>query len=127
MSSVARGLPGDSNSVLHTVATGPADALEPDTENALHDPSVCLIDSAIRSGWHPPSEMPVRTACRRRRDRPEAKASMPVPGIPSIALTHVTDPNVRRALPRLVTAGYPRCEGWKLDPRGVALRRHRLP
>jgi hypothetical protein len=53
MSSVARGLPGDSNSVLHTFATGPADALEPDTENALHDPSVCLVYSALRSGWLP--------------------------------------------------------------------------
>jgi len=92
MSSVTGGLPGDSNRVEHTFATGPAHALVPDTEHALCDPSVHLIDSTIRSGW-PPA---LGDACPRclsmTQDRPPAIAfaSTPVSSIPSIALTQAT-------------------------------------
>jgi hypothetical protein len=93
MSSVVGGLPGDSNRVEHTFATGPAHALEPDTENALCNPSVHLIDSTIRSGW-PPTLGDACPSCLSLTEDPfEAIASKPGPDIPPIALTQSIRPS----------------------------------
>jgi hypothetical protein len=93
MSSVTGGLPGDSNRVEHTFATGPAHALEPDTENALCDPSVHLIDSTIRSGWPPALGDACPSCLSMTQDRLEVMTPKPGTDIPSIALTQATRPN----------------------------------
>jgi len=93
MSSVTGGLPGDSNRVEHTFATGPAHALEPDTENALCDPFVHLIDSTMRSGW-PPALGDVCARClSMTQDPPEVIGSKPVTGIAPVGRTDVTRSN----------------------------------